>query len=99
MEGPDGRKRSLEADLLNETAKWRERGESLFEQLSGDEDMLENISAYLSDSYYFLEQDDLIRAFEAVIWAWAWMEIGLEKSLLHRGPGEEISDQDPLIGK
>jgi len=40
MEGPDGRKRSLEADLLNETAKWRERGESLFEQLSGDEDML-----------------------------------------------------------
>lgn len=99
MEGPDGRKRSLEADLLNETAKWRERGESLFEQLSGDEDMLENISAYLSDSHYFLEQDDLIRAFEAVIWAWAWMEIGLEKSLLHRGPGEEISDQDPLIGK
>lgn len=82
MEGPDGRKRNLEADLLNETAKWRERGESLFEQLSGDEDMLENISAYLSDSYYFLEQDDLIRAFEAVIWAWAWMEIGLQKGIL-----------------
>ena len=88
MEGPDGRKRSLEADLLNETAKRRERGESLFEQLSGDEDMLENMSAYLSDSHYFLEQDDLIRAFEAVIWAWAWMEIGLEKGLLHQGQAE-----------
>ena len=46
MEGPDGRKRNLEADLLNETAKWLERGESLFEQLSGI-DMLENISVYL----------------------------------------------------
>ena len=43
---------------------------------------MENISAYLSDSHYFLEQKDLIRAFEAVIWAWAWMEIGMDEGLL-----------------
>jgi len=29
-----------------------------------------------------LEKDDLIRAFEAIIWAWAWMEIGLQKGIL-----------------
>jgi hypothetical protein len=60
--------------------------------------MLENISSYLSDSHYFLKQNDLIRAFEAVIWAWAWMEIGLEKSLLFQSLDDEISDQDPLTG-
>jgi len=40
-----------------------------------DKEALKNIDAYLSDSKYFLEKNDLIRAFEAVIWAWAWMEI------------------------
>ena len=30
------------------------------------------------------KKKDLIRAFEAVIWAWAWMEIGLEKELLRQ---------------
>jgi hypothetical protein len=98
IEGLKGEEGSLEEDLLNETVKWQEKAESLFGQLSEDERMRENISSYLSDSHYFLKQNDLIRAFEAVIWAWAWMEIGLEKSLLHRGPDEEISDQDPLIG-
>jgi len=98
IEGLKGEEGSLEEDLSNETVKWQEKAESLFGQLSGDERMLENISSYLSDSHYFLKQNDLIRAFEAVIWAWAWMEIGLEKSLLHRGPEEEFADQDPRIG-
>jgi len=43
---------------------------------------MENISAYIRDCQYFLEKDDPIRAFEAVIWAWAWMEIGLQKGIL-----------------
>lgn len=68
----------LADDLRSETMKWLERAESLFARLSGEESFLENISAYISDSKYFLENGDLIRAFEAVIWAWAWMEIGLE---------------------
>jgi hypothetical protein len=29
-----------------------------------------------------MEKGDLIRAFESVIWAWAWMEIGLNMKLL-----------------
>ncbi len=73
----------LEQDLRAETLKWLERAEELFPSVSGDEPFLENISAYIHDSRHFLEQGDLIRAFEAVVWAWAWMEIGLEKAILH----------------
>ncbi|MGB3943369.1 MAG: DUF357 domain-containing protein, partial [Methanothrix sp.] len=36
----------------------------------------------LSDSRHFSEKGDPIRAFEAVIWAWAWIEIGLEVGIL-----------------
>jgi len=76
--------RSLEEDLQMETLKWLEKAEALYCQISGDEHFLENVSAYIRDSHYFLEKKDLIRAFEAVIWAWAWMEIGLEKDLLQQ---------------
>jgi hypothetical protein len=76
--------RSLEQDLRAETKKWLERAEELFCKVSGDEHILENVSAYIRDSHYFLEKGDLIRAFEAVVWAWAWMEIGLEKKLLQQ---------------
>ncbi len=72
----------LAGDLRAETLKWLDRAEDLFCRLAGDERFLENISAYLSDSRHFLDKEDLIRAFEAVVWAWAWMEIGLEMGLL-----------------
>jgi hypothetical protein len=77
----DGR---LEEDLRAETVKWQEKAQELYEKVSGDKEFLENVSAYISDCRYFLEKGDLIRAFEAVIWAWAWMEIGLEKGLLQQ---------------
>ncbi len=76
--------RSLEEDLRAEILKWLERAEDLFARISGDKRFMENISAYICDSRYFLETGDLIRAFEAVVWAWAWMEIGLERALLHQ---------------
>ncbi len=69
---------NLERDLREETLKWLERAEKLFAEVSGKEQFIDNISAYISDSKYFLENGDLIRAFEAVVWAWAWMEIGME---------------------
>ena len=74
----------LDENLRVETLKWLEKAEVLSCQVSGDEHFLENVSAYIRDSHYFLEKGDLIRAFEAVIWAWAWMEIGLEKGLLQQ---------------
>jgi hypothetical protein len=45
-------------------------------------DFLKNINAYIKDCKYFLGRGDLIRAFEAVIWAWAWLEIGKELKVL-----------------
>lgn len=76
--------KSLEEDLRTETLKWLEKADELLAGISGDEHFLKNISAYICDSRYFLETGDLIRAFEAVVWAWAWMEIGLERELLHQ---------------
>ena len=73
---------SLEVNLAAETRKWLVKAEDLFSDVCGEEHFLENISAYIRDSHYFLEKGDLIRAFEAVIWAWAWMEIGLEREIL-----------------
>ncbi len=72
--------------LIQETLKMKDR---LYEVLprihsenpEGDQ-FLENIKAYVKDSDYFIERDDPIRAFECVVWAWAWLEIGLEMKLL-----------------
>jgi len=63
----------------------REEG---FGPRGGGERYLANIAAYLSDSRYFLGKGDLIRAFEAVVWAWAWIEIGEDAGFL-------ILERDP----
>ena len=45
--------------------------------------LLENIRAYTEDCNYFLkEKKDLVLAFEAIIWAWAWLEIGKHLGML-----------------
>ncbi|MCS7144136.1 MAG: DUF357 domain-containing protein [Archaeoglobaceae archaeon] len=51
--------------------------------IDGEKRFLENIKAYISDSEYFISSYDFIRAFECVIWAWAWLEIGLELGMLY----------------
>ncbi|MCS7129804.1 MAG: DUF357 domain-containing protein [Archaeoglobaceae archaeon] len=51
--------------------------------MEGDKRFLDNIKAYASDAEFFLSRSDLIRAFECVIWAWAWLEIGLELEKLY----------------
>ncbi|MHC1688996.1 MAG: DUF357 domain-containing protein [Methanothrix sp.] len=83
---------SLEVNLAAETRKWLVKAEDLFANISGEEHFLENISAYIRDSHYFLENGDLIRAFEAVIWAWAWMEIGLEREILVKNSQEDAGN-------
>ena len=72
----------LEEDLRSETVKWQGKAQDLYLKVSGDSEFLENVSAYIRDCQYFLDKNDLIRAFEAIIWAWAWMEIGLQKGVL-----------------
>jgi hypothetical protein len=68
-----------EGELRKETEKWlgkikkEIRGIRLLKK--GKEGMIENIRAYVKDCEYFLKGNDLIRAFESVIWAWSWIEI------------------------
>ena len=76
----------LETDLRIETEKWQKKAQELYARISGEDEFLQNISAYIKDCQYFLQKNDLIRAFEAIIWAWAWMEIGLEKGILRQIP-------------
>ncbi|MCK4927398.1 MAG: DUF357 domain-containing protein, partial [Candidatus Aenigmarchaeota archaeon] len=68
----------VEDELKAETLKWLEKcGEEIVKvKPSGPkgEEFLVNIKAYVSDTGHFLEKDDLVRAFEAIVWAWAWLE-------------------------
>jgi hypothetical protein len=68
--------------LRSETDRWRRRlDEALPEATPATAQgrrMLENIRAYRSDCDHFEEAGDLVRAFEAIVWAWAWLEIGAD---------------------
>jgi len=73
-----------EVNLQKEIAIWLPRVETAVKKIkhSKDPDFLKNIEAYIQDTYHFLKQKDLIKAFEAVIWAWAWLEIGKDKNII-----------------
>lgn len=79
---------SVEKELLSETKKWlskakiKRRGIKLADK--SKESMLKNMDAYIADSEYFLKKGDLIRAFEAVIWSWSVLELGLELGIFKK---------------
>ncbi|RLI71228.1 DUF357 domain-containing protein [Archaeoglobales archaeon] len=77
--------KSLEEELRDETLKWLQKIEKEIKKIEVNDEkgkeFFENIKAYISDSHYFLNRD-LIRAFECVVWAWAWLEIGVRVGLL-----------------
>lgn len=75
---------NLRKDLEEETEKWLKRIKSKdFEARNEEsEEIVENIRAYVKDSEHFLEEEKLIEAFEAAIWAWSWYEIGVELELI-----------------
>lgn len=72
--------------LIEETEKWTEKIKARMDKTalirSDKKDFLENINAYIKDSAYFLEKNDLVRAFEAIVWAWSWLEIGISEGIL-----------------
>lgn len=76
----------IEEELKNETIKWlnriREKIKNVEAVNKKGEEFLRNINAYISDTEYFLNKNDLIRAFECIVWAWAWLEIGLNIGIL-----------------
>ena len=79
---------STESRLILETAKWLKKADAEFKNTNpkgkkGTE-FAKNIAAYLNDTKYFSEKKDYVRAFEAVIWAWAWIEIGRDVGVLEK---------------
>ena len=85
-----GVRMSLENDLRKETNKWlvkiKDERKGIVLTDKKKPELLENIDAYIADSGHFLNKGDLIRAFEAVIWGWANLELGLELGILERAP-------------
>lgn len=71
-----------DAVLISEIEKWSKKIASEMENAEAaspkGKEMLSNIKAYIADSSHFREKDDLVRSFESIIWAWAWLEIGLD---------------------
>lgn len=76
----------VDDELRSETLKWLGKcGEEVLKvKASGPkgEEFLVNIKAYISDTQHFVDKGDLVRAFEAVVWAWAWLEIGKDVGVL-----------------
>lgn len=70
----------LEKNLRKETQKWLNKleGKDIDPKGKNSEKFKENIKAYIQDSKHFLQKEELIKAFEAIIWAWSWYEIGTE---------------------
>jgi hypothetical protein len=72
--------------LAEETEKWKTKIESeiISVKITGkkSKELMENINAYIKDSDYFLSKKDYIRAFEAIIWAWALYETGKREEIL-----------------
>ncbi|MBI2233104.1 MAG: DUF357 domain-containing protein [Candidatus Aenigmarchaeota archaeon] len=74
---------AIDEDLRKETERWLAKIEEERKKIgSGDDYIIKNIDAYISDSRHFMEKGDLIRAFEAVVWSWAYIEIGRQKKLI-----------------
>jgi len=78
--------KDTEQELTNETEKWLEKLKDEEIEVKGEKGkmFLENIEAYTEDAQHFLDEEDLVRAFEAVVWAWSWLEIGEELDQIRR---------------
>jgi len=66
-------------DIREETEKMLEKIKPLINKIEVNdkkgEEMLENLKAYVADSEHFLKNKNYLKAFEAVIWAFAILEI------------------------
>jgi len=60
--------------LEEETRKWLEKLNDRIEDRDESVEQMENVLAYRDDTTHFLEEEDYIRAWEAVIYAWGILE-------------------------
>lgn len=60
--------------LEKETKKWLEKLNTRLKDRDKSVEQMENVLAYRDDTTHFLEEDDYIRAWESVIYAWGILE-------------------------
>ncbi|PSH01695.1 MAG: DUF357 domain-containing protein [Nanohaloarchaea archaeon SW_10_44_10] len=60
--------------LKSETEKWLEKLNSRIQKRDKSVEQMENVLAYRDDTEHFLEEEDFIRAWESVIYAWGILE-------------------------
>ena len=71
---------NIENELLKETNKMLAKLENEMQHIKFDKknkgltEEIENIKAYMSDTKHFLEKKDLVKAFEAIVFAWGIFE-------------------------
>jgi len=77
---------TLEQDLKEEIKKWTKKLDASLKDVKAVNqrgiEFLTNIKAYQSDSLHFYQKKDLIRSYEALIWAWAYLEIAMQTEIL-----------------
>jgi len=73
-----------EKSIVAETNKWLKKLENMKISPRTDKgrEYKANIEAYIKDSRHFLEKKDYVRAFEAVVWAWAFLEISIDLKII-----------------
>jgi hypothetical protein len=73
-------------EIKNEIVKMIEKIEPLIGRIEikdeRGEEMLVNMKAYISDSKHFLGDENYLKSFEAIVWAWAILEICEELDIL-----------------
>ena len=66
-------------DMIREIKSMTEKIKPLVDKIEVKDEkgrgMLTNMKAYISDSEHFLKNGNEIKSFEAIIWAWAILEI------------------------
>lgn len=60
--------------LQEKTQKWLEKLEERIDERDDSVEQMENVLAYRDDTYHFLDEEDFIRAWESVIYAWGILE-------------------------
>ncbi len=67
-------------ELEKEIEKWTGRLDEKLPNVKPSDgagkEILENAEAYREDSEHFHEEGNLVKSFESLIWAWAFVEIG-----------------------
>ncbi|MFH1977781.1 MAG: DUF357 domain-containing protein [Candidatus Aenigmatarchaeota archaeon] len=84
---------STDQELREQTEKWLTKLEEEVQYMQFTEkiekrviqEATDNIHSYISDSKYFRDKGDMVRAFEAVMYAWGIYETCLRAGLVVKG--------------